>query len=82
MSLSALHIDELIALGKQKNQRAESEIYNRYSKVMFHIVLLKQSLYPLTIWQCFLAFAIINFSFDHHQINPHEKNRFNCSTYF
>ncbi len=37
MSLSALHIDELITLCKQKNQRAESEIYDRYSKAMYNI---------------------------------------------
>ena len=37
MSLSKLHIDDLLALCKQKNQKAEFEIYHRYSKAMYNV---------------------------------------------
>ena len=37
MSFSQLNIEDLIALCKQKNQLAEFEIYNRYSKAMYNI---------------------------------------------
>lgn len=37
MSLSNLNIEELLVLCKQKSQRAEFEIYQRYSKAMFNI---------------------------------------------
>ncbi len=37
LHLSQLNIDELISLCKQKNQRAESEIYNRYCKAMYNV---------------------------------------------
>lgn len=39
LSLSNLHIEDLIALCKQKNQKAEFEIYHRYSKAMYNIAL-------------------------------------------
>ena len=37
LSLSGLHIEELLVLCKQKSQRAEFEIYQRYSKAMFNV---------------------------------------------
>jgi len=37
LSLSNLNIEELLVLCKQKSQRAEFEIYQRYSKAMFNI---------------------------------------------
>ncbi len=37
MSFSQLNIEDLIALCKQKNQKAEFEIYNRYSKAMYNV---------------------------------------------
>ena len=37
LSLSSLHIEELLVLCKQKSQRAEFEIYQRYSKAMFNV---------------------------------------------
>ncbi len=37
LSLSNLNIEELLALCKQKSQKAEFEIYQRYSKAMFNI---------------------------------------------
>jgi RNA polymerase sigma-70 factor (ECF subfamily) len=37
LSLSGLHIEELLVLCKQKSQRAEFEIYQRYCKAMFNV---------------------------------------------
>jgi RNA polymerase sigma factor (sigma-70 family) len=37
LSLSKLHIDDLLVLCKQKNQKAEFEIYHRYSKAMYNV---------------------------------------------
>lgn len=37
LSLSGLHIEELVVLCKQKSQRAEFEVYQRYSKAMFNV---------------------------------------------
>ncbi len=37
MTLTDLNIEELIALCKAKNQKAEFEIYRRYSKAMFNV---------------------------------------------
>lgn len=37
LSLSGLHIEELLVLCKQKSQSAEFEIYQRYSKAMFNV---------------------------------------------
>ena len=36
MSLAKHHIDEIITLCKQKNQKAQFEVYNRYSKAMYN----------------------------------------------
>ncbi|WP_298221678.1 RNA polymerase sigma factor [Flavobacterium sp.] len=37
MSLAHQNIEDLIALCKQKNQKAEFEIYNRYCKAMYNV---------------------------------------------
>jgi RNA polymerase sigma factor (sigma-70 family) len=37
LSFSHLNIEDLIALCKQKNQKAEFEVYNRYSKAMYNV---------------------------------------------
>lgn len=37
MSLAKHNIEELIALCKQKNQKAQFEIYNRYCKAMYNV---------------------------------------------
>ncbi len=37
MSLTNHNIEELILLCKQKNQKAQFEIYNRYSKAMYNV---------------------------------------------
>ena len=39
MSLAKHHIEELIALCKQKNQKAQFEVYSRYSKAMYNTAL-------------------------------------------
>lgn len=39
MSLANLNIEELIALCKEKNQKAEFEIYHRYCKAMYNVAL-------------------------------------------
>ncbi|MBE0392336.1 RNA polymerase sigma factor [Flavobacterium sp. PL002] len=37
MKLASKHIDELIALCKKNDQKAQFEIYNRYSKAMYNV---------------------------------------------
>ena len=37
MSLANQNTEQLVALCKQKNQKAQSEIYNRYSKAMYNV---------------------------------------------
>lgn len=37
MNLNHYNIDELILLCKQKNQKAQGEIYNRYAKAMYNV---------------------------------------------
>lgn len=37
MSLAKQNIEELISLCKQKNQKAQFEVYNRYSKAMYNV---------------------------------------------
>ncbi len=37
MSLANQNIEELISLCKQKNQKAQFEVYNRYCKAMFNV---------------------------------------------
>ena len=37
MSLEQYNIEELILLCKQKNQKAQCEVYNRYAKVMYNV---------------------------------------------
>lgn len=39
MSLAQENIEELIALCRQKNQRAQFEIYNRYCRAMYNVAL-------------------------------------------
>ncbi|NHM07194.1 RNA polymerase sigma factor [Flavobacterium sp. CYK-4] len=39
MSVASLNIEELIALCKEKNQKAEFEIYHRYCKAMYNVAL-------------------------------------------
>lgn len=36
MSLAKHHIDDIIALCRQKNQKAQFEVYSRYSKAMYN----------------------------------------------
>jgi DNA-directed RNA polymerase specialized sigma24 family protein len=37
LNLANLNIKELIVLCKNKNQKAQFEIYNRYSKAMYNV---------------------------------------------
>lgn len=39
MSLAKQNIEELISLCRQKNQKAQFEVYNRYSKAMYNVAL-------------------------------------------
>lgn len=39
MSLAKHHIDELIPLCKEKNQKAQFEVYSRYCKAMYNVAL-------------------------------------------
>ncbi|CAM4096804.1 RNA polymerase sigma factor [Flavobacterium weaverense] len=37
MSLNQINIEDLILLCKQKNQKAQCEVYNRYAKAMYNV---------------------------------------------